>query len=327
MLQAIERATRQRIEEMPLPGVDEVNARRIERFRARLDAVFADADNADTLALYQRVLEEYQEQNALAPLAIGAALTLLLHGGEPLLLKPDRESPRPRKIRPDEPFSGSTPDVDRRPPRSRNPEQSAQWTGAEPELESYRVEVGHALGIKAGNLVGAIANEASIDSKFIGRIKIHDDYSTVDLPVGMPREILELLKRVRVGGQPLNISRLAGTATRNSSPRAPREVTTDGTARTVRPKVDIAPPPPGDTRPVARPSDGPRPGGKSRFDGKPKPAGKTAFAGKTKAAGKANPKTKATAPQKFSTTTGKISLAAPRKRKPDRDTPPKPDDH
>ncbi len=339
MLQAIERATRQRIEEMPLPGVDAVNARRIERFRARLDAVFADTGNADTLALYQRVLEEYQEQHALAPQAIGAALTLLLHGGEPLLLRPDRELPRPKKIRADEPFSGSEQDSERRPPRSRNPEPSAQWTGAEPELESYRVEVGNALGIKAGNLVGAIANEASIDSKFIGRIKIHDDYSTVDLPVGMPREILELLKRVRVGGQPLNISRLAGTATRNSSPRAPREVAADGTARTFRPKVDVAPPPPGDTRPVARPSDRPKAGGKpqfdsqSRFDGKPKPAGKTAFAGKTKTAGKAKvagkakPKTRVAATPKFSNTTGKISLAAPRKRKPDSDGPSPSDDN
>ena len=61
-----------------------------------------------------------------------------------------------------------------------------------------------------GNIVGAIANEADIDSKHIGRINIYDDYSTVDLPENMPGELLKELRDVRVSGQRMNISKLAG---------------------------------------------------------------------------------------------------------------------
>ncbi len=79
----------------------------------------------------------------------------------------------------------------------------------EPEagMETYRVEVGHDHGVKPGNLVGAIANEAALDSKHIGRIDIHDDYTLVDLPQGMPEDTLKHLKSVWVAGQRLRITR------------------------------------------------------------------------------------------------------------------------
>ena len=73
-------------------------------------------------------------------------------------------------------------------------------------LQTYRIEVGHDHGVKPGNIVGAIANEAGIDSKHMGRIQINDDYSTIDLPEGMPKDIFMDLKSVRVAGQKLNIS-------------------------------------------------------------------------------------------------------------------------
>ena len=75
-------------------------------------------------------------------------------------------------------------------------------------METYRIEVGHAHGVKPGNIVGAIANEADLEAKFIGRIDIHDDHSVLDLPEGMPRELLMHLKKVRVAGQALRLHRL-----------------------------------------------------------------------------------------------------------------------
>ena len=65
-----------------------------------------------------------------------------------------------------------------------------------------------------GNIVGAIANEADLDSKHIGRINIYDDYSTVDLPEGMPGELLKTLRDVRVSGQRINISKMTDQKTR-----------------------------------------------------------------------------------------------------------------
>jgi len=73
-------------------------------------------------------------------------------------------------------------------------------------MQAYRIEVGHAHGVKPANIVGAIANEAGLDAKYIGRIEIFDDHSMLDLPDGMPKEVFEQLQSVSVAGQQLRIS-------------------------------------------------------------------------------------------------------------------------
>lgn len=79
----------------------------------------------------------------------------------------------------------------------------------EEDMERFRLEVGKAHGVKPDNIIGALASEAMLESDAIGRIEIHDDYSTIDLPQGMPRDLFRFLKKVRVVGQRLRISRLA----------------------------------------------------------------------------------------------------------------------
>jgi ATP-dependent RNA helicase DeaD len=90
-------------------------------------------------------------------------------------------------------------------------------------FETFRIEVGNVHGVKPGNIVGAIANEAGLDSKHIGRVDIHDDHSIVELPEGMPVEIFKHLKKVWVSGQQLRITRdgESAEAGRGSKPRKP----------------------------------------------------------------------------------------------------------
>jgi ATP-dependent RNA helicase DeaD len=104
-----------------------------------------------------------------------------------------------------------------RPQRDRKPKRVFGAGGAAIEMETFRIEVGHAHGVKPGNIVGAIANETGIDGDHIARIRIEDDYSTVELPAGMPKELIEELKKIRVAGQQLNISRL-DDSTRRAKP-------------------------------------------------------------------------------------------------------------
>jgi ATP-dependent RNA helicase DeaD len=89
---------------------------------------------------------------------------------------------------------------DREEPPARRRERPAHG------METYRIEVGHVHGVKPANIVGAIANEAGLEAKYIGRIDIHDDYSLLDLPEGMPKELFHQLKTVWVSGQQLRIS-------------------------------------------------------------------------------------------------------------------------
>jgi ATP-dependent RNA helicase DeaD len=76
----------------------------------------------------------------------------------------------------------------------------------------YRIEVGRNHGVMPRDIVGAIANEAGVEYAYIGYIGLEEDYSTVDLPEGMPKEIFQHLKKIRVRQRPLNISVVAGKA-------------------------------------------------------------------------------------------------------------------
>lgn len=89
-------------------------------------------------------------------------------------------------------------------------------------METFRIEVGHEHGVEPGNIVGAIANEAGLESRYIGRIDIQDNHSFVDLPDGMPKDLFKDLKKVWVSGKQLKISRINGPAKKASSGDAPQ---------------------------------------------------------------------------------------------------------
>ncbi|HWS41443.1 MAG TPA: DbpA RNA binding domain-containing protein, partial [Arenimonas sp.] len=91
---------------------------------------------------------------------------------------------------------------------------------AEVGMETYRIEVGFEHGVKPSNIVGAIANEAGLDSKHMGRIEIFDDYALVDLPEGMPKDVLTHLKTVWCAGQQLRITKDGSTP--DNGPKKPR---------------------------------------------------------------------------------------------------------
>ena len=101
--------------------------------------------------------------------------------------------------------------------------------------------------MQPGNIVGAIANEADLESRYIGRIDIRDDYSLVDLPEGMPRELMEHLKKVRVAGQALRIQRAGaddadgGHGQRPHTARGPRPA--GGKANAAGPRKPFKPRP------------------------------------------------------------------------------------
>lgn len=100
---------------------------------------------------------------------------------------------------------GSDRDFEERPRR-----RTKQLPELEPGMKRYRIEVGYAHQVSPREIVGAIANEAGIEGKHIGQITIFDDFTTVDLPEGMPKEIYHHLQKTRVKGQPMRISEFDG---------------------------------------------------------------------------------------------------------------------
>ncbi len=208
MLHAIEKATRKKIDIMELPSTELINDKRIAKFKQRITDTLANED----IGLFSQLIEQYQQEHNVPSLEIAAALARLLQGDTSLLIKnkPQRkakESWDKEDRSPHNKQRQKQPRKERRKPSGKD--RPSGDGGPEKGMERFRIEVGHLHEVKPANIVGAIANEAGLDSQYIGRIDIHDDYSLVDLPNDMPKDIFRDLKKVWVAGQKLKISRVA----------------------------------------------------------------------------------------------------------------------
>ena len=94
---------------------------------------------------------------------------------------------------------------DSRPARDEKP-RKAKVNRSDVDWQTYRLEVGKEHGARPGDIVGAIANEISLDSSYIGAINLHEKHSFVQLPKGIPTDLFNQLKGVRVRRQPLSIT-------------------------------------------------------------------------------------------------------------------------
>ena len=143
-----------------------------------------------------------------APTTPYHALAAPLHHGE----RPANDRSHKRGPTPAAPVAPRAPAETIRLPRETAPAERPRpkrprHDGPEAGMETYRIEVGEKHGVKPGNIVGAIANEADLDSQYIGRVEIFDDHSLVDLPEGMPKEIFRQLQDVWIVGQKMRISK------------------------------------------------------------------------------------------------------------------------
>jgi len=214
LLKLIERTTRQPVSPLELPTVKAVNEVRMTRFKDQIRATLAEGN----LEVFRALIEDVERDDNVPAIDIAAALAKMARGDEPLLLtKPDRDV-RPESMPSQREFDGSHErapreprgDWEERPARpAREPgfKKERVMRDPEPGMATFRIEVGFAHGAKPGNIVGAIANEANIPSKQIGRIEIYDDYSTLDLPSDMPAELFTQLKSIWVAGRQLSITR------------------------------------------------------------------------------------------------------------------------
>ncbi|WP_034298156.1 DbpA RNA binding domain-containing protein [Herbaspirillum sp. RV1423] len=239
LLKSIERSTRQPITQMTLPSIQAVNDVRVARFKEQIGETLAAGD----LDVFRSLIEDYEREQNVTAVDIAAALAKMARGDVPLLL--DKNQREPEFARSDERAPRERPDRSPRAEREDRGERPAFAKkeriirDADPGMQTFRIEVGHQHGVKPGNIVGAIANEAGMDSKHIGRIEIFDDYSVLDLPDDMPDDLIDHLKLVRVAGQQLQISR--DGARIDAAPRAERSERKERSERTERTERERAP--------------------------------------------------------------------------------------
>ena len=192
----LERATGQPIEPMEVPGNTAINQGRLDRLHKRLsEAVHQERPNAEEGALLKELLQRIGKELELSPDQLAYAALSMAIGPEPLL----RQQGDDEWI-----HNNQRRDRDRGDRRERRSDRPAR--APEENMQRYRVEVGHRDRVKPGNLVGAIASETGLQGRAIGRIQIFDNHSLVDLPKGMPEDIYNSLRRLRVMNRELQIS-------------------------------------------------------------------------------------------------------------------------
>ncbi|STX50652.1 ATP-dependent RNA helicase DeaD [Legionella busanensis] len=200
-LNNIERHTRQRIEKINVPTDQMIQQAKQERFLANI----SNRLEHKNIAQYRQIIDSFLEQNPnVAAADVAAALALLINNNKPWQF----ESPKSvNVVGKDKRTKESKDSYDRSTKKNRrsSPESSSKHFENMPQ-ELFRIEVGRVHGVKPGNIVGAIANEAGLQSRFITGLKIHDDHSTVRLPKGMPKEVFQDLNKAWVCGRQLKLS-------------------------------------------------------------------------------------------------------------------------
>ncbi|MFH2091267.1 MAG: DEAD/DEAH box helicase [Pseudomonadota bacterium] len=232
MLKNIERATRQTIKEIFLPSNQDINKKRVADFKQSITQAMASED----LDFFTDLVQTYAEEQDVPVVQVAAAIAKLTHGNKPFLLPPSKGRAK-AKVTAREKSSVTTLETIRekaaKPKTVRKPvdskknlsikekpvkkEKKIAAKSAAPMddapikegMERYRIEVGQKHGLQPGDVVGAISNEAGLEGRFIGSIRINQDYSFVDLPFGMPNNIFHLLKQTWVKSRRMSISKCA----------------------------------------------------------------------------------------------------------------------
>ncbi|MBX3417881.1 MAG: DEAD/DEAH box helicase [Pirellulaceae bacterium] len=223
-LRAIEKATRQTVEIIPPPTAKQIEALRIARFKEQILSAMERKD----LRRFEKLLTELATESGADLLRIAAAVAALGQGQKlnapgssdaanstnDAYIDRDEENRGKHKGRRNKEHGGESSwqdrdrskfDQGRGAKHGKGSVKSRRFSPPEPGMERYRIEVGRDDGVLPKNIVGAMINEGGIDGDAIGPIQLHDSYSTVDLPEGMPPALREFLQDVWVSGKKLRI--------------------------------------------------------------------------------------------------------------------------
>ena len=212
LLRNIERTMKLTIPEAELPNAELLGKRRLEKFAAKVQQQLESSD----LDQYRALLSQIQptaEGEELDMETLAAALLKMAQGERTLIVPPDAPMRPKREFRDRDDRFELRGDRNDRGPRGDRPERGGEDRPRRErreagDMELYRIEVGRDDGVEVRHIVGAIANEGDISSRYIGNIKLFASHSTIELPKGMPGEVLQHFTRTRILNKPMNMQLL-----------------------------------------------------------------------------------------------------------------------
>ena len=182
LLRAIEKATRQQVQQMHMPSADDVNQTRVDKMAQQITETLESED----LTLFKDLVEKYVEKNDVPAEDVAAAIAFIAQDGRPLFVEelPERPARKQREERGERGARG-------RGPRS------------DEGLRTYKIQVGHDQRVNPGAIVGALTNEGGLTGSQVGNIDIRGGFSLVDLPEGID---LGALQHIEINGKPIDIA-------------------------------------------------------------------------------------------------------------------------
>lgn len=205
LMRNIERIMKLTISEVELPTAEVLSARRLTKFAEKVQNQLKSSD----LDMYRALLSKLQPEKGLDMETLAAALLKMAQGERPLILPPDPVIKR--RTRREFCDRGDYPSCEGG-KRSFHRERRNVAN-----MDLYRIEVGRDDGVEVRHIVGAIANEGDINSRYIGNIKLFASHSTIELPKGMPGKMLSHFTRTRILNRPINMQFLGQAQTRRSN--------------------------------------------------------------------------------------------------------------
>ncbi|MDN7123784.1 DEAD/DEAH box helicase [Pseudidiomarina terrestris] len=203
LLRHYERLTSSTIEFFEVPSASDLSAHRQASLQQKIVAQ-VEKGGMDELTA---IIEKMQEQTELTASQIAVALLAQQQQQRPLIVSAD---PAPKKFAERPERADRNDRGDRKRPEKRA--NTRDRRDANVEFDTYRIQVGRDHGARPQDIVGAIANEAEMDSKYIGQIQLFENHSLVELPKGLPTGVLRILQRARVRQQQMGMELAADQA-------------------------------------------------------------------------------------------------------------------
>jgi len=212
LLAMIEKETRQKIEKMNLPTGEQISSKRVTKFKEEITKIVHEQSD---LKSFRDLIENLAMEQALDVTDIAAALAYISQAEQPLfpVMEPLESAPsekRERRERGERPERGERRERGERGERGDRGDRNrdgrfSDLESPEAGMERYYLGVGRMDNVSPRDIVGAIANEANLESRYIGHIKLFDKFSTVDLPENMPEDVMGILRRMTIKNRPSKI--------------------------------------------------------------------------------------------------------------------------
>jgi ATP-dependent RNA helicase DeaD len=199
----LEKDTKQKIGLYKPKSLKEVNQVRVDKFR---DEILKNTAH-EQVKFFRTLVESIVEKTEHSVETIAAALAVMAQGSSPLLLSDEQGSRKGR---------------------------NGKVSHSDQDKASYRIEVGRNHGVGPGNIVGAIANEGGFQNREIGRVKLFDSFSIVDLPADISSDVLDILRNVSVGGSRLQITKTTEKYDDRDTPRRSGRRSNNGSTNFVK---------------------------------------------------------------------------------------------